>query len=276
MLPRSGRGTTFPASLRRAVRAARDDRPVSGIAESGGVDVIRFGRGLRALRRRRGWRQVDLARAGGVSQSLIARVERGGADRLTIRSLDRIANALGARVVVRLDFNGEALDRLLDADHAGIVERVIVALRAAGWTCATEVSFAIDGERGSVDVLARHPPSGIVLVIEVKSVIPDVQGTLMTLDRKARLGTRIARGIGWTPSAVGRVLVVADDRTARRRVAEHAATFAAHLPDRTLAVRRALGAPDPTRPLRGLWFLSGSTQATARHRVARPNRRRQA
>lgn len=246
------------------------------MGQSGRMDVIRFGRGVRALRRRRGWRQVDLARAGGVSQSLIARIERGGADRVTVRLLERIANALGAGVVVRLDFNGEALDRLLDADHAGLVERVVIALRAAGWTCATEVSFAIDGERGSVDVLAWHQSSGVLLVIEVKSVIPDLQGTLVTLDRKARLGARIARGIGWTPSAVGRLLVVADDRTARRRVAEHEATFAAHLPDRALAVRRALRAPDSSRPVRGLWFLSGSTQATARHRVAGPNRTRRA
>jgi transcriptional regulator with XRE-family HTH domain len=165
------------------------------------MDVIRFGRGLRTLRRRRGWRQVDLAGAVGVSQSLIARLERGGADRLTVRSLDRITAALGARVAVRLDFNGEALDRLLDAGHASLVELVVAAFRAEGWP-ATEVTFAIDGERGAVDVFAWHPPSGVVLAIEVKSVIPDLQGTLTTLDRPTGLD---CPRIGWTLSAVGRV-----------------------------------------------------------------------
>ncbi|MBF8290321.1 MAG: Helix-turn-helix transcriptional regulator [Chloroflexi bacterium] len=111
------------------------------------VDAIRFGRGVRALRRRRNWRQTDLADAAGVSQSAIARVERGGADRVTVRTLDRIAAALGARVAIRLDFNGEALDRLLDADHANLVEKIVATLRAAGWTCATEVTFSIAGER---------------------------------------------------------------------------------------------------------------------------------
>lgn len=233
------------------------------------MDVIRFGRGVRALRRRRGWRQVDLGNSARASQSQIARIERGGADRLTVRALDRIANALGARLVVRLDFNGEALDRLLDAGHAALVEKVVVTLRAAGWTCATEVTFSIAGERGAVDVLAWHPPTGVLLVIEVKTVVPDLQGTLMTLDRKTRLGAQIARQVGWTATAVGRLLVIADDRTARRRVAEHQGTFATHLPDRAIAVRRALRAPDPARPPRGLWFLPLSRHMTARHRVPR-------
>jgi predicted transcriptional regulator len=39
------------------------------------VDDRRVGLVIRALRRRRGWRQVDLAAAASVSQSLIARAE---------------------------------------------------------------------------------------------------------------------------------------------------------------------------------------------------------
>lgn len=233
------------------------------------VDTVRLGRGVRALRRRRGWRQVDLGKAAGVSQSLIARLEGDGADRLTLRTLERVAGALGARLIVRLDFNGEALDRLLDADHAELVEVVVTRLAAEGWSCATEATFAIGGERGSVDVLARHPPSGVVLVVEVKTVVPDLQAMLATLDRKARLGARIARQVGWHATAVGRLLVIREDRTARRRVAEHRATFEAHLPDRALAIRRALRSPDPSTALRGLWFLPVRTHPTPRHRVAR-------
>ncbi|HEX8026731.1 MAG TPA: helix-turn-helix transcriptional regulator, partial [Candidatus Limnocylindrales bacterium] len=76
------------------------------------MDTVRFGRQLRALRRHRGLRQDDVARCAGLSRSVVARAEQGGADRIQPRSLVRIANALGARFVGRLDWNGEALDRL--------------------------------------------------------------------------------------------------------------------------------------------------------------------
>ncbi len=230
---------------------------------------------MRALRRRRGWRQLDVARAAGVSQAMIARIERGTSDRVTLRRLEQVAGSLGARVTVRLDFNGEAIDRLLDADHAGLVELIITNLAGAGWECLTEVTFSFERERGSVDVLARHAESGVVLIVEAKTVVPDLQAMLATLDRKVRLGPRIARQAGWKCSAVGRLLVIADARTTRRRVALHAGTFDAALPDRAATVRRKLRAPDPREPLRGLVFLTGSHQATGRHRIqARPARTR--
>ena len=236
------------------------------------VDGIRFGRGIRALRRRQRSRQRDLAGAASVSQSFIARIERGKVDRMPIWKLERVAAALGARVNVRLDFNGEALDRLLDTDHARLTERVMSMLRDDGWECSSEVTFAVYGERGSVDVLARHPSNGTVLVIEVKTVVPDLQGTLSTLDRKVRLSADIAGRLGWSATATGRLLVIADTRTSRRRVAEYAETLGAVFPDRSASIRKYLRAPDPVRPLRGLWFLPDSHATTGRQRISGPRR----
>jgi transcriptional regulator with XRE-family HTH domain len=105
------------------------------------VDVIAFGRGMRALRIRRAWTQDDLGRRAGISRGTVARIEQGGADGLTVRSLERLATTLGARVIVRLSWNGEGLDRLLDARHAATVEQVVRILRAADWLVSTEVSF---------------------------------------------------------------------------------------------------------------------------------------
>jgi hypothetical protein len=167
-------------------------------------------------------------------------------------------------------WQGEGLDRLLDADHAATVEAVVRTLLGEGWLVATEVSFNVWGERGSIDILAFHPGTRILLVIEVKSVVPDVQATLMTLDRKERLAIEIARERGWDAIAVARLLVIRDDRTARRRIEEHAATFGNAFPDRIGRIRAWLRAPKPTRPLRGLWFLSPGPQAVTRHRVHRP------
>jgi transcriptional regulator with XRE-family HTH domain len=233
------------------------------------MDTIRIARQVRALRRRRGWRQDDLAISVGVSRGVVARIEQGHADRVTVATLERLVGALGARMTCRLDWNGEALDRLLDADHATIVDRVVRILSAYRWVCTTEASFNIAGERGSIDILGWHPTTKATVVVEVKSVVPDVQATLMALDRKARLGARIARERGWEPGTISRLLVIREDRTARRRVAAHEATFATVFPDRAVAVRRWIAQPHRSSPIAGLWFLSGDHQTVARHRVAK-------
>ncbi|TMF40241.1 MAG: helix-turn-helix transcriptional regulator [Chloroflexi bacterium] len=100
------------------------------------MDEVQFGRGIKALRHRRRLRQDDLARAAGLSRGVIARIEQGHAAAVTVATLDRVARALGARFVCRLTWNGEGLDRLLDADHAAIVEEVVRILRAfeSGWS----------------------------------------------------------------------------------------------------------------------------------------------
>lgn len=231
------------------------------------MDLVRFGRGVRALRLRRRWRQEDLAEAAELSRSMIARIEGGRSAAIPVRAFEKVAAALGARSELRLDWNGEALDRLLDRGHAALVDSAGLALRANGWEVAAEVTFGIRGERGSVDLLAWHAGSRIVLVIEVKSIVPDIQAMLASLDRKARLGIEIARSRGWSPLAVGRLLVIGESRTSRRRVDAFAATFAAEYPHRAAALRRWLAAPTPASPVRGLWFLSSARGVSTRHRV---------
>jgi transcriptional regulator with XRE-family HTH domain len=234
------------------------------------MDVVRFGLGMRALRRRRKWTQQRLADSVRVSRSVVGRIERGRADRVPVHVLVRVATALGGTVTVRLLWQGEGLDRLLDRAHADLTERMLSRLQSLGWEVATELSFNMRGERGSIDILAFHRPTGSLLVIEIKSVVPDLQAMLGTLDRKARLAADIARERGWVVRSVSRLLVLPDDRTARRRVHQHAATFQATLPARSVAIRRWLAAPAGS--LAGVLFLTNDHQASTRHRVASPRR----
>ena len=231
------------------------------------MDMVRFGRGIRALRRRRKWRQRDLAATAGVSPTIVARIERGDGWSVPPKKLDAVAGALGARADLRLSWNGEALDRLLDEAHARLVDAVAERLRRAGWEVVLEATFWIRGERGSIDILAWHPGSRVVLIVEVKSVVPDMQAMLAAINRKGRLALEIARERGWSPLAVATLLVIGESRTARRRVSSHAATFEIEFPHRGLTVRRWLEQPTATAPLRGLWFLSAGHGMTARHRV---------
>jgi hypothetical protein len=200
-----------------------------------------------------------------VSRSEISRIERGLGAGVTAATLIRVAAALDARLDIALRWRGEALDRLLDSAHARLVEQVVSLLSGNGWDVAIEVSFAIGGERGSIDVFGRHRATGTLLVAEVKSVVPDNQAMLFVLDRKVRLAPRIAATRGWASSGpVARLLVIAEGTTARRRVAALASTYANVLPARGAAVRAWLRAPDG--PIAGLLFLPFGTGA----RVSRP------
>jgi transcriptional regulator with XRE-family HTH domain len=231
------------------------------------MDPVRIGLALRALRRQRGWTQEEVAGRARVSQAVVSRAERGEAASLTLRSLTAVVEALGATASVRVLWHGEALDRLLDAAHAGLVDEVIRLLRAHGWEVVAEATFSHYGERGSVDVLAYHPGRRALLIVEVKSVVPDMQALLAGIDRKARLGPSLAAQRGWRPASVSRLLVLPDDRTARRRLERHAATMGVALPARTREVRRWI--TDPTCAIAGVLFLPASQSTTARHRVAR-------
>jgi hypothetical protein len=164
---------------------------------------------------------------------------------------------------------------LLDEAHARLVERVVSLLRETGWEMAVEVSFSVWGERGSIDVFAVHPPTGIVLVVEVKSVVPDSQQTLHVLDRKTRLAAQLGKDRGWECRGVARLLVVGDSATSRRRIARLSTTYETAFPIRGIEVRRWL--KDPGLPFSGLLFVAyapGGSATTSRPGRQRVRRRR--
>ncbi len=55
------------------------------------------------LRERRGWTQADLARKVGTTQSGIARLENPNYRNYSLKTLEKVAQALGARLVVGLE-----------------------------------------------------------------------------------------------------------------------------------------------------------------------------
>lgn len=227
------------------------------------MDPVKLGLSLRALRRRKRLTQEQLAATAGVGRMTVQRIERGGIESFTGATVRRIAVALGARFEQQVLWQGEALDRLLDQDHAAIVEIVVRWLRDEGWTTVPEATYVFAGRNGSVDVLAFHPPTGTLLIVEVKSVVPDMQGMLRALHRKVRAAGVLAHDQGWRHRRVARLLVLPDDRTSRRRIAQHAATVEATLPARTREVRAWARRPDG--PIGGVLFVP--VHARARHRV---------
>jgi transcriptional regulator with XRE-family HTH domain len=198
------------------------------------VDDQRLGAAVRAVRIRRRLRQADVARLAGVSQTTVSRIERGHLGPLSFNAVRAVASALDIRVDVRPLWRAGDLDRLLNARHSRFHESVARRLAAApGWTIRPEVSFAIWGERGVVDVLGYHAARQMLLVIELKTDIVDVNELIGTLDRKQRLARKIAHSVGWTVAPSARVsawIIVADGRTNRRRLDAHRAMLRTAFP----------------------------------------------
>jgi transcriptional regulator with XRE-family HTH domain len=237
------------------------------------MEDARIGRTLRAIRHRLGWRQSDVAARAGVAQDLVSRIERGRLGRTPVAKVRDVAAALDAEVRLTIHWRGGDLDRLIDEGHAHLVGRTVDVLKAAGWEVRTEVSFSIYGERGSIDVLAWHVASRTLLVGEVKSDLTSVEETIRRHDVKARLAARIgAEQLGWKAGAVGRLLVLPDLSTQRRRVERHGAVLATAYPTRGHAVSAWLRNPDGE--MSGRAFLrteyGRSSVAIARKRIRRP------
>lgn len=226
------------------------------------MDGRRLAREYRALRQHQRLTQAALGLRARVSRTMIRRIERAALRGLRIGPLMDTADALGADLEVRLRWNGERLDRLLDGAHARLVDAFASMLRTWGWEVAVEVTFSEFGERGSIDLLAFQPAVGVVLVVEVKSVIPDAGSLLAGLDRKTRLAPTIAARRGWHVQSVAFVLVVEEGTTARRRVSALAATFDTAFPQRGRTVTAWLR--DPVGPLRGLLFLPDGHRSSHR------------
>ena len=217
-------------------------------------DDERLARASRALRREQQKTQRDLA-IGDRSRDFVLRLESGRAGGLRLDEIRDHFEALGTRVRVSAWWNGAALDRLLDAGHAQLVEMTIGILRSHGWRTDAEVTFSEFGERGSIDVMAGHERSRSIFIGEVKTAWGSIEETNRRLDAKARLGPALAHErFGWRPAAIARVLVMPEDRTLRRVAERHAQTMASVYPARGREVRAWLR--NPAHDLRALWFLS--------------------
>ena len=235
------------------------------------MDDLRIGAAFRAVRRRRRWRQEDVARRAAVSRSFVSLVERGHLDSVSLRTLRELGRALDIRLDPWVRWRGGELDRLLNAAHSALHESVASMFAAhADWTIAPEVSFSIYGERGVIDLLAFHRPSGCLLVIELKTRIVDVQDLIGGIDRKTRLASEIARQRGWAVTSVSRWVIVAADKTNQRRVVAHRSLLRAAFPQTGRTMRAWLSRPAGSVNALSMW--TGATRGDARPRGAAASR----
>lgn len=183
------------------------------------MDDRRLGMAVRARRHQRGWRLADLAAAANVSATTCSEVERGMAASMAVRMVRAVAEAVDLPLGWDIGWQRQVVDRLLDADHSALAGHVAHRLESWGWQVRAEVSFNWYGDRGRIDLLAFHPVHATLLVIEIKTVLVDLQDLLGGLDVKARIAPRVARDLGWDIRATVPVILIAEGTTVRRHLA---------------------------------------------------------
>ena len=215
----------------------------------------RIGQLLKAMRRSNQLTQEKLSVVAGVPVRDIIAVEDGRAGAVELARLRRLFRAAGGNARLGVWFNGAAADRLVDAQHAALVERGATVFQRYGWANHVEVTFSEFGERGSIDLLSLHRERAAVAVCEFKSAFGSLEDTNRTLDVKERLAVKIVpERFGWRPRCIARLLIVPEDSTVRRVVTRHSVTMHSLYPARGRQIRAWIRRPDG--PLRGLWFLS--------------------
>jgi transcriptional regulator with XRE-family HTH domain len=232
---------------------------------------------FRAVRRRRGLRQIDVARLAGVSDSTVSLVERGHLESLSFGKIKVLAAALDVRVDVTGSWRGGDGSRLVNRAHSLLAESFAeFVAQLAEWLFEPEVSVSFSGERAILDTLGFHRRTAHLAVMEFKTEIVDFNGVLGTLSRYVRLARRAAEERGWPVQMVSCWLIVTDTRTNRRHFAEHAALVRARFPADGRQFRAFLLHPDS--PTFGVLFWpdsrargvgQGATAGKARVRVVK-------
>lgn len=231
-----------------------------------------MGRVLRMARLRRNLRQSDVAAAAGLDRSTVTRIERGQIGRFHLHVVQAHAAALDLRAELTLTGRGGEVPRLLDEEHAAIVESLAAALQGKGWICRPEVSFNEYGDRGRVDLLAHRGGAGALLIVEAKTELVDLQDLFGALDAKQRLARQLGRHEGWEVTHASVLLAVASTPANRSIVRAHPALFSGYA-CRGQELSAWLAGPD--RAVRALTWVSAARAGrdrwlAGRHRVSRP------
>lgn len=179
---------------------------------------------MKSLRTTIGWSQRGLGARAGLSQSMVCLVELGSLGDLTFSTARVLLESMGARLVVSVDapYLGDR-ERQRDPAHARLSAHVVARLRRSGWLVRTEVEIGSNRSRGWIDILAVHPGTGLMLVIELKTEIRDLGGIERSLGWYEREAWVAARRLGWRPHrALGCLLLLATEANELRLAANRA------------------------------------------------------
>jgi transcriptional regulator with XRE-family HTH domain len=236
------------------------------------MDDQRLGALLRAVRIRRRLRQEDVAAAARVDRSWVSRIERGHLRDVSTGRLRAIAGVFEVGLEIVPSWRGGEVARIVNERHSRLHELFAAHLaRTSGWEFATEVSFSSWGERGVIDILAWHAARRVLLVVEMKTEIPDPAGVIAQVDRYRRLAPEIGRQRGWDAASVATWVLLAESDMNRRQLARHRVMLRNAFPLDGRTLRRWLrdpgGAGGAVAAVNGLAFLANAGPAITNPRL---------
>ncbi len=208
---------------------------------SGSPAVHRIGAIIGEVRRAIGWSQRELAARAGVSQPLVSAIENGQLPKVSVVTLTRLLEAMGARLILDASrpFLGDR-ERQRDPAHARCATHVGRRLERDGWLVASEVEIGGNRSRGWIDLLAFHPGTGLLLVIEIKTEIHDVGAIERSLGWYEREAWAAARRLGWQPRrTLGALILLATDAN-DERIRANRETFGRVFPFRARGLAMAV------------------------------------
>ncbi|OGO54096.1 MAG: hypothetical protein A2Z32_13225 [Chloroflexi bacterium RBG_16_69_14] len=208
---------------------------------------IRFGEEIREIRLRTGVSQAALARATGVSRSVICRMEQGDPD-VSARIRARSAAALGAEFRIAI-YPGRA-PLIHDAAHARIVEAVLHRCHPS-WHPTLEAPVPGPGRR-STDV--RLERGDEIVLMEVETHVRALEAIIREgAAKRAAVAATIPTG-----HRVHVVLVLPPTRHHRALVAAHPSIVAAAFPAGGATLAHALASSNVGWPGDGILWQAGS------------------
>jgi transcriptional regulator with XRE-family HTH domain len=205
---------------------------------------IRIGLIVREARERQSATRTEIAGRSGVSRQMITAVEAGTAN----PTLDLIGSLLESldtdlEIVARSQVLLDPPRRHDDA-HSICSAYVQRRLERSGWQVAREVRIEDGRYLGWIDLMAFHPLTETLLVIEIKTRIDDVGAIERTMAWHIRGCRRAAERLGWRPRRVHGWLLALCTEEVEDRLREQRGPWRTAFPLRAEAMQRMVS--DPT------------------------------
>ena len=190
-------------------------------------------------------------------------------------AVESLLAAMGARLLVDVSPPFIANSRQRDAVHARCSSHVARRLERAGWQVTTEVEIGGDRSRGWIDILAWHPVSGTLFVIEIKTELRDLGAIERSLGWYEREAWTAARRLGWRPTRVVGCLLLLATEAVELRITDNRPELARSFPTRARELANVVAGQFDGRPLkRGLALIDPRSRRAAWLRPSRVDGRR--